>query len=36
MSDFANGIQDIYNYALLREIALITREYEGGVQDETE
>ena len=36
MSNFSDGIRDIYAYALLREVALITREYEGESKDDNE
>ena len=36
MSDFSDGIRDIYAYALLREVALITQEYEGEHKDDHE
>ncbi len=36
MSNFSDGIRDIYSYALLREVALITREYEGEREDDNE
>lgn len=36
MGDFSRGIHDIYGYALLREVALITKEYEGDYKDDNE
>ena len=36
MSNFSDSVHDIYAYALLREIALITREYEGNYEDDNE
>ena len=36
MSNFSEGLKDIYSYALLREVALITKEYEGEYKDDNE
>lgn len=36
MGRFSDGMHDIYCYALLREIALITRDREGDYEDDIE
>lgn len=36
MGRFSDGMHDIYCYALLREVALITREQEGDYEDDIE